>query len=65
MNYIYTWGNNEKRKTMKGRVCIVLARGRMNSIAIQFIDNSQIEIVSRNSIRKNAEFRAPRPEVQT
>lgn len=50
--YIYAWGNNEKRATLKGRECIVVARGKMNSIMIQFTDNKQREIVSRYSIRK-------------
>jgi len=49
--YRYVWGNNEKRKTMKGRECKVIARGKKNSICIEF-DNGQREIVSRNSIRK-------------
>ena len=51
-SYRFCWGNNEKRKTMKNRICIVLARGKMNSILIEFVDNKQREIVSRNSIRK-------------
>ena len=54
--YKYYWGNNEKRKKMKGRVCKVLARGRMNSCSIKFLDNGQTEIVSRNALRKWAEL---------
>lgn len=50
--YKYVWGNNEKRKTLKNRICIVLARGTKNSLMIQFVDTGQKEIVSRNSIRK-------------
>ena len=50
--YIYNWGNNEKRKTMKGRECWVEARGGKNSCVIQFLDNLQKECVSRNSLRK-------------
>jgi hypothetical protein len=50
--YIYSWANNPKRLTMKGRVCIVLIRGIMNSALIKFIDNDQIECVSRNSLRR-------------
>lgn len=52
--YRYRWGNNEKRLTMKGRICVVLARGRMNSCLIEFVDDGQQEIVSRNSLRKVA-----------
>lgn len=47
---VYRWGNNSKRSTMKGRECRVLARGKMNSILIEFTDNGQKEIVSRRSI---------------
>lgn len=50
--YKYNWANNEKRKTLKGRVCILIARGKMNSCCIEFIDNRQREIVSRNSLKK-------------
>jgi len=50
--YIYSWGNNEKRATLKGRTCIVLARGTMNSCMVQFLDNGQMECISRNALRK-------------
>jgi len=50
--YIYAWANNEKRATMKGRKCIVLARMKKNSIVIEFTDNRQREVVSGNSIRR-------------
>lgn len=50
--YKYNWANNEKRKTLKGRICIVISRSRMNSCCVEFIDNRQREIVSRNSLRK-------------
>ena len=49
--YTYTWGNNPKRISMKGRVCKVLACGKMNSALIEFRDG-QREIVSRRSLRK-------------
>lgn len=49
--YRYTWGNNAKRATMKGRTCRVLARGAMNSALIEFEDG-QREVVSRNALRK-------------
>ena len=52
MLYRYCWGNNEKRVTMKDRLCRVLTRGKMNSCLIEFTNNNQREIVSRNAIRK-------------
>jgi len=50
--YTYAWGNNSKRATLKGRVCRVLARLKKNSIVIEFVDNEQREVVSRNAIRR-------------
>lgn len=50
--YIYKWGNNPKRLTMKGRICKCLVRGKMNSCLIEFLDNKQREIISRNALKK-------------
>lgn len=49
--YKYSWANNPKRETLKNRICRVLYRGKMNSALIEFIDNNQREIVSRNALR--------------
>jgi len=49
--YRYYWGNNSKRRTMKGRICRILCRGGMNSVLIEFIDNGQREVVSHRSLR--------------
>ncbi len=49
--YYYRWGNNPKRATMKGRHCRIVARGKMNSMQIEFKDG-QREIVSQQSIVK-------------
>lgn len=49
--YVYAWRNNAKRETLHGRRCRVLARGAMNSAMIEFEDG-QVEIVSRNALRK-------------
>lgn len=51
--YRFCWGNNSKRATMQGRVCRVVCRGMMNSAMIEFTDNGQREVVSRNAIRRN------------
>lgn len=52
MKYKYNWKNNEKRKQMYNRECVILARGRKNSVLIEFVDNAQREITSRYSIKK-------------
>ena len=50
--YIYTWGNNPKRATLKGRKCRVLARLALNSCVVQF-ENGQKEVVSRNALKRD------------
>jgi len=50
--YVYRWGTNEKQRDMKGRVCRVQRRMKLNNCMIEFIDNHQQEIVSRWALRK-------------
>jgi len=40
-NRIYAWGNNSVRAKMKGKRCRVLARGKMNSVLIEFEDGTK------------------------
>ena len=47
----YNWSNNEKRARMILRPCRIIARGKKNSVCIQFKDGSR-EIVSGNALRK-------------
>jgi len=54
--YIFKWGNNSKRLTLKNRRCKVLHRGIMNSALVEFTDNKQIEVISRNSLRKTNNY---------
>lgn len=49
--YFYAWKNNQKRIMLYGRRCRILARGKMNSLLIEF-ENGQREVASRNSVRK-------------
>ena len=53
--YRFCWANNPKRAIMQGRTCRVMHRGAMNSAMIEFIDNGQREIVSRNALRRTGE----------
>lgn len=50
--YIYGWRNNSKRATLYGRECVVRVRLPMNSALVEFIDNGQREVISRNALRK-------------
>ena len=49
--YRYAWGNNEKRKAMKGRECVLLHTLSRGSAHIRFTDNGQEEITSRRALR--------------
>lgn len=52
--YIYAWGNNRRRAELKGRECVVLARGTMNSVLIRFLDTGERVVTSRNAIRQRS-----------
>lgn len=51
--YRYKWKNSERRRELFGRACKVLFRLKMNSAVIEFIDNGQVEVVSRNALKKS------------
>jgi hypothetical protein len=52
--YRYSWGNNPKRATMKGRTCILLGTMALGSAYIEFTDNGQREVISRRALRRLA-----------
>jgi hypothetical protein len=49
--HYYAWANNTKRCGMVYRPCRIVARGRMNSVMIEFRDGTR-EIVSRRALRR-------------
>lgn len=49
--YVYAWGNNEKRSTLKGRRCRILARGTMRSVLIEFEEGEKV-VSSFRALRK-------------
>ena len=50
-NYDYIWYWWKKLPLRKGQRCRVVARGRMNSICVEFKDKKQY-ITSRNAVRR-------------
>lgn len=53
-DYIYTWGNNPTRRSLKGKRCRILAAGsRMRSVLIEFEDGLRI-VSSIRAIRKSS-----------
>ena len=51
MTHVFTWGNGEKRLTLKGRECRILVHGKKRSVRVEF-ENGQLEIVDRYALRK-------------
>lgn len=49
--YVFVWGNNEVRASLKGRACRVVARGKMNTCLLEFEDGARV-VTSRNAIRR-------------
>jgi len=49
--YVYAWGNNERRAQLKGRQCIVVARGALGTILVRFLDTGEQVTTSHRAIR--------------
>lgn len=50
-DYVYRWGNNPKRVTLRGRSCRVVLRGTtMRSVLVEF-ENGQQEVVSYRALK--------------
>jgi len=49
--YIYTWGNNEKRKQYSGKQCEIVKTLARNSVVLRF-QNGEMLVSSRYAIRK-------------
>jgi len=47
----YTWGNNPVRAKYKGKICFVLAYGKLNSALVAFTDGFKM-ITDRRAFRK-------------
>ena len=51
MSHVYSWGNNDKRATLKGRHCRIIVRAAaMRSVLVEF-ENGQRENVSYRALR--------------
>ena len=53
MTHTYAWGNNEKRASLKGRHCRVVANGRMRSVLVEF-ENGERVVTSQRALRRGA-----------
>lgn len=39
--FTFRWGNNERRAQLKGRCCVVEARGTKNTVLVRFLDTGE------------------------
>ena len=52
--YIYRW-NRPGLPDRKGTLCRVLARGKMNSAAVEFLQDGFRAVTSRNALKRATE----------
>lgn len=51
-DYVFAWGNNERRTELKGRPCRVITRGlSMRSVMVEFTNGERV-ICSYRALRK-------------
>jgi hypothetical protein len=50
--YLYAWGNNARRAELNGRECVIVARGALGSVLIQFRDTGERVVTARRALRK-------------
>ena len=50
--YRYRWRNCPERARLYGRACMILRRLTMNSALVEFVDDGERQVVSRNALRK-------------
>jgi hypothetical protein len=50
--YVYRWGNNPKRASMKGRRGVIEKVGARQSCMVRFFDTGQREITSRRALAR-------------
>ena len=54
--YVYAWGNNARRRELQGRRCRILARGRMSTVLVEFLDNGERVTTSSRALRRVDKF---------
>ncbi len=50
--YEFAWGNNPRRAELKGRRCVVEARGALGTVLVRFLDTGERVTTSRRAIRE-------------
>jgi hypothetical protein len=50
--YVFAWGNNSRRAELKGAECVLLARGALGSVLVEFVDSHERVVTSRRALRR-------------
>jgi hypothetical protein len=50
--YTFAWGNNPRRAELRGRRCRILARGRMGTVLVEFLDSGERVTCSFRALRR-------------
>lgn len=50
--YLYAWGNNERRAALKGRRCVIEARGALGTVLVRFLDTGERVTTSSRALRR-------------
>ena len=58
--YVYAWGNNARRAELRGRDCVVEARGAMRTILLRFLDTGERVTTSARAVRRKSSQPVPR-----
>lgn len=52
--WVYTWGNSERRRELKGRRCVIEAKGRKRTVLVRFLDTGERVTTDQYAIRRVA-----------
>jgi hypothetical protein len=50
--YVFVWGNNARRRELRGRRCRVLVRGGKGTVLVEFLDTLERATVSFRALRR-------------
>jgi hypothetical protein len=57
--YVYAWGNNERRASLKGRRCVIEASGAQGTVLVRFLDTGERVTTSARALRRSPFRREP------
>ena len=52
--YVFSWGNNERRRELQGRRCRKIARGAKGTVLVEFLDTGERITCSFRALRRVA-----------